>query len=82
MKVKVKLFATLRNFGPEQQEIEMPDNASLLDLIEVLNLPEKVPLLRIVNSEHRNPDYRLKEGDEVALFPPVGGGALIALYFR
>ena len=67
MKVKVKLFATLRNFGPEEQEIEVQENATLGDAINALKLPEKIPLLKIVNGEHRILNYLLKEGDEISL---------------
>lgn len=78
MKVKVKLFANLRNYGPEEQEIEMPGNATLADAIKGLNLPAEIPLLKIVNGEHRSPDHLLKEGDEVALFPPIAGGSMFS----
>lgn len=74
MKVRIKLFATFRNYGPEEQEIELPENAVLEDAIKLLNLPEKIPMLKIVNGEHRNLKYPLKEGDEIALFPPIAGG--------
>jgi molybdopterin converting factor small subunit len=74
MKIKVKLFATLRKFGPEEQEIDLPENATVEDAINLLNLPEKFPLLKIVNGEHRPPKYLLNDGDELALFPPIAGG--------
>ncbi len=74
MKVKVKLFATLRNFGPEEQEMDLPENTTIEDVIELLKLPGHIPLLRIVNGEHRKPTYSLKDGDELALFPPIAGG--------
>jgi molybdopterin converting factor small subunit len=74
MKVRVKLFATLRNFGPEEQEMELHANATIEDLIKLLKLPEKIPVLRIVNGEHRELKYPLKDGDEIALFPPIAGG--------
>jgi molybdopterin converting factor small subunit len=74
MTVKVKLFATLRSFGPEEQVMEIPENSTIQDLIERLKLPEKIPLLKVVNGEHRNLTHPLKEGDEVALFPPIAGG--------
>lgn len=76
MRVKIKLFATLRNYGPDEQEVELPANATLEDAIKLLNLPEKIPLLKIVDGEHRNLKYPLKEGDEIALFPPIAGGQL------
>ncbi len=74
MKVKIKLFATLRKFGPEEQEVDLPDGATINDAIALLKLPEKIPLLRIVNGEHRPPEHTLTDGDELALFPPVAGG--------
>jgi len=74
MKVKIKLFASLREYGPEEQIIELPDNATIEDVINLLNLPKKIPLLRIVNGEHRPPKHHLKEGDDLALFPPIAGG--------
>lgn len=70
----MKLFATLRNFGPEEQEIELPEQATLGDVIALLRLPEKIPTLKIVNGEHRNLKHPLKDGDEIALFPPIAGG--------
>ncbi len=74
MKVKIKLFATLRKFGPEEQEVELPENATIEDAVKLLDLPQKFPLLKIVNGEHRPPKHPLKDGDEVALFPPIAGG--------
>lgn len=74
MRVKIKLFATLRKFGPEEQEVDLPDNATIEDAINLLKLPVKISLLKIVNGEHRPPKYLLKDGDELALFPPIAGG--------
>ncbi len=74
MKVKIKLFATLRNYGPEEQEAELPEGATLEDAVALLALPGHIPLLRIVNGEHRDAKYRLKEGDVIAFFPPIAGG--------
>lgn len=74
MKVRIKLFATLRQFGPEEQVVILPEGATVQDAINLLNLPEKIPLLKIVNGEHRPPPYPLKDGDDLALFPPIAGG--------
>jgi len=74
MTVRIKLFASLRNYGPEEQTVELPQNATIEDVITYLKLPEKIPLLKIVNGEHRNLKHPLKEGDEIALFPPIAGG--------
>lgn len=74
MKVKIKLFATLRKFGPEEQELELDEGATVEDVIERLQLPVNYPLLKIVNGEHRPARHTLKDGDELALFPPIAGG--------
>lgn len=59
--------------------MEIPENSKLSDVTARLNLPEKIPLLKVVNGEVRKTDYILREGDDVALFPPIAGGTR---YFR
>ncbi len=76
MKVKVKLFASLSQFGPEDQMMEVPENSTLEDVIGRLKLPEKIPLLKVVNGEIRKLDHPLEDGDEIALFPPIAGGSI------
>lgn len=51
MKVTIKLFATLRDFGPEEQERELPENSTIEDVIRMLKLPEQLPILKFVNGE-------------------------------
>lgn len=74
MKVKVKLFALLRQFGPDEQVVELAEGTTIDDIVRSLKLPGTIRLLRIVNGEHRSEDHILKDGDELALFPPIAGG--------
>ena len=74
MNVRVKLFASLRRFGPESQVLEFPDRTTIDDVVRALSIPESIRLLRIVNGVHRPADELLKDGDELALFPPIAGG--------
>ena len=74
MKVKVKLFASLQEFGPRIQDMELPEGALLEDLLEKLRFPDGLPLLKIVNGRHVSLQQRIRDGDEVALFPPIAGG--------
>jgi sulfur carrier protein len=74
MKITVKLFAILRDYGPEIQEIDVPDNSTIEKIVKSLNLPEDIPLLKIVNGVHTDEKEELQDGDVLALFPPVGGG--------
>jgi len=74
MKITIKLFATLRDFGPDIQEMSVSENSTIEKVVKSLNLPEEIPLLTIVNGVHTDSKEVLKEGDVLALFPPVGGG--------
>ena len=74
MKVNVKLFASLRTFGPDEQVLELPIKTTIEDVVHVLRIPETIRLLRIVNGEHRPADHVLQDGDDLALFPPIAGG--------
>jgi molybdopterin synthase sulfur carrier subunit len=74
MKVKVKLFASLRTLGPDEQILELPALTTIDEVVHILKIPETIRLLRIVNGEHRPADHVLKDGDDLALFPPIAGG--------
>jgi len=73
-RVKVKLFASLRTFGPDEQVLDLPVDTTIDDVVLLLKIPGTIRLLRIVNGEHRPADHVLKDGDELALFPPIAGG--------
>lgn len=74
MKFTVKLFASLRDFGPKYREIDLQGSPVLEDIIKTLNLPDNYPIIRLVNGEFAEPGQPLKEGDVIALFPPIAGG--------
>jgi molybdopterin synthase catalytic subunit len=74
--VRVRLFAGLRErAGWSQREI---DAATVADVWPALELgDEPAGLLYAVNKEYATPDRMLADGDEVALIPPVSGGAFL-----
>ena len=77
--VHVKLFATLRRARPDVPlgqpfDVELPEGATVADLIRELELPDKEVKLIFVNALFRDRDHVLADGDEVGIFPPVGGG--------
>jgi MoaE-MoaD fusion protein len=74
--VRVRLFAGLRErAGWSQREI---DAATVADVWPALGLGEEPGgLLYAVNKEYAAPDRPLAEGDEVAVIPPVSGGAFL-----
>jgi len=79
MTVYVKLFATLRRYRPglgvgESFPVRLPAGATVGDLLCELGLPEQEVKVVFVNAVHRESDHSLADGDEVGIFPPVGGG--------
>jgi MoaE-MoaD fusion protein len=74
--VTVRLFAGLRErAGWSQREV---DAATVADVWRALELgDEPAGLLYAVNKEYATPDRALADGDEVALIPPVSGGAFL-----
>jgi MoaE-MoaD fusion protein len=84
MRVKVLPFGVSKDWlGAAATTIELPDGASVADLLERLktDLPNSLPahVLRgiavSVNAEYSTAGQVLRDGDEVGLLPPVSGGA-------
>jgi MoaE-MoaD fusion protein len=80
MVVSVRLFAALRErAGRDRLELELPDGALVADaLAAVDDLARDLPLVLAVNREYADPGDPLSPGDELALIPPVSGGAATA----
>jgi molybdopterin synthase catalytic subunit len=78
MRVRVRLFAVLRERagGLDQVELELPDGAVVADALERMrSLTDGVPVVMAVNQEYAEPEAPLHADDELALIPPVSGGA-------
>ena len=77
MRVTVKLFAGLRERArTRERELELREDARIGDVWPALALgDEPEGLLYAVNREYAPRDRPLADGDEVALIPPVSGGA-------
>lgn len=77
MRVVVKLFAGVRErAGVGERELELSTGARVSDVWPALGLgAEPAGLLYAVNKEYADRARELAEGDEVALIPPVSGGA-------
>lgn len=81
--VRVRLFAVLRErAGSDSIEIELGEGATVADALERLaaepplaGLLERLPVAMAVNRDYASPETELRAEDELALIPPVSGGA-------
>lgn len=85
MNITFKLFASLTDYLPPEREtgsnvvrIDVPDGASIAEIVAPFNLPQKLVHLVLVNGVFVPPAERatrtLKDGDVLAIWPPIAGG--------
>ena len=78
MQVTVRVFATLCRYistpGGEAIPVELAEGAPVGDVISALKLPGDQVKVVFVNGRARDEDWPLAPGDEIGIFPPVGGG--------
>ncbi|MBW1942294.1 MAG: MoaD/ThiS family protein [Deltaproteobacteria bacterium] len=79
MKVQVKLFGVFRDYAAEGSPgssflMELEKGARIADVLGRLGIPEDVPKTLVCNHRAGKIDQALKEGDTLAIFPPVEGG--------
>jgi molybdopterin converting factor subunit 1 len=73
--VSVRLFAGLRErAGTDRVQVELPDDARVADLLSAMELAPRSCVVAI-NREYAELQQAIRAGDEVALVPPVSGGA-------
>ena len=89
MRVRLLTFASIQDIvGSREIDVELPAGSTVRDLLA--HLEEKYPriagyrsiLLTAVNEEYANPETTISDGDEVAVFPPVSGGAVQSEFYR
>ena len=72
--IEVRVFATLRQ-GREKITTLSPEGISCAgDILDRMRVPPAEVSILVVSGVHQKPETPVKDGDIVALFPPVGGG--------
>jgi len=84
MKITFKLFASLTDYVPQQvrtsnqMDLEVAQDATIVQVIEPFGLPEKMVHLVLINGKYIAPQDRathaLQPGDVLAIWPPIAGG--------
>ena len=82
MRVQVLFFGVLKDIvGKPSETIELPEGSTVRDMLA--HIESRTPRLKescsslalAVNRQYAEPDAKLNPGDEIALLPPVSGGA-------
>lgn len=80
MKVNILAFGIAKDIvGARKGEMDFTEEASIAQVKDALTerFPKFEALRKFsiaVNEEYREDDYIIKEGDELAIIPPVSGG--------
>lgn len=75
--IQVKLYAYLPDISKSRcRELKIPPEEGLTvqDILVREELPQQIARVVMVNGRRVEMDYLLKDGDEMAVFPPVAGG--------
>jgi sulfur carrier protein ThiS len=83
MRLTLKLFAVLAERLPpgsrrHTTEVEVRDGTTVRDLIEQMRIPPELAQLVLIDGTHLTrteiEQRPLREGETVAIFPPIAGG--------
>lgn len=83
MRIKLKLYANLSDHLPpgatnHVAEIEVPTTATAYQVLDEFKVPRQMAHLVLLNGVYLEPAERgtltFKEGDTLAVWPPVAGG--------
>lgn len=71
----VKFFANLRDFAPAKKTITLPIRSTVSTILDMFTISKETKLIILINgSPHQTRETLIKDGDTVAIFPPLAGG--------
>ncbi|NVM44407.1 MAG: MoaD/ThiS family protein [Candidatus Lokiarchaeota archaeon] len=71
----VKFFANLRSGAPPKKKVSLPVGSRVSTILEMFSIPKDIKLIILINgAPHQTRETIVKNGDIVAIFPPLAGG--------
>lgn len=78
IKIKVRLYTSLKKYSinklNKDDTLVLNKKITLEELSRYLEIPEDLGRVYLVNKFPKEKDYFLKDGDEIKIFPFLGGG--------
>ncbi|MCR5088308.1 MAG: MoaD/ThiS family protein [Oscillospiraceae bacterium] len=72
--IEVRFFATFRENRGKTAELPAEEVPTAGDILRRFGIPAEEVAILLINGFHSKPEDPVRDGDVVALFPPVGGG--------
>ncbi|MFX1448726.1 MAG: MoaD/ThiS family protein [Promethearchaeota archaeon] len=73
--VTVKFFANLRRTAPPKKVITLPLGSTVSAILDMYSILTEAKLIILINGiPHQKKETIIKNGDTVAIFPPLAGG--------
>ena len=71
----VKFFANLRSIAPPKKIVSLPLGSTVSTLLDLFTISKETKLIILINgTPHQTRKTLIKDGDIVAIFPPLAGG--------
>jgi len=71
----IKFFANLRDFAPPKKIVTVPIGSTVKTILDMFTISKETKLIILINgSPHQTRETLIKDGDTVAIFPPLAGG--------
>ena len=74
MEVKIKLFGAFRIERFKEEVLEFPPATKVQEVVDMLQIPEHLLGIVLINGVHASVADVLKCGDALSLLPLLGGG--------
>jgi len=84
MEIELKLFMMFKKYGPPDQvdgrsRMQIQPETRFVDVLHTISMPVEEDKIIVINGiSHKQCDavneLEIKEGDIVAIFPPIAGG--------
>ena len=84
MEIELKLFMMFKKYGPSNQvdgrsRMQVEPGTRFVDILNTISMPLEEDKIIVINGiSHKQGDevnaLELKDGDTVAIFPPIAGG--------
>ncbi len=72
--IEVRLFATFREGRKKIYEMDAAGLEKASDVLDFLQIPREEVAIYLINGRHSSVEDEIRDGDVLAIFPPVGGG--------